>query len=85
MFEHAGVIGELSDAEVQALIGALDKLVDPEGLAGSHAYIKSHVDWDETLAGLVGQGLLAHQEEGYTLTEQGRERAIQLSHVRPPM
>ena len=85
MFEHAGAIGELSDAEVQALIGALDKPVDPDGLAGSFAYVKSHVDWDETLAGLVGQGMFAHQEEGYALTEQGRERAVQLSHVRPPM
>jgi SAM-dependent methyltransferase len=85
LFEYASVIGELSDAEVQALIGALDKPVDPQGLAGSYAYIKSHVDWDETLAGLVDQGLLAHQEKGYILTGQGRERAVQLSHVHPPM
>jgi cyclopropane fatty-acyl-phospholipid synthase-like methyltransferase len=83
--ERADVIGELSDAEVQALLGALDKPVDPQGLAGSVDYIKSDVDWDETLASLVDQGLLAHQEAGYALTEQGRERADQISHVRPPM
>jgi SAM-dependent methyltransferase len=85
MVERAGVLGDLADAEVQALTGALDKPVDPEGLAGSYAYIKSHVDWDETLTGLVDQGLLACQEEGYALTEPGRERAVQISHVRPPM
>lgn len=85
MCEHADVIGTLSDAEVQALIGALEEPVDAEGLAGSYAYVKSRVDWDEMLAGLVRQGLLVHQEEGYGLTEQGRECAVQLFRVRPPM